>query len=183
MPLRCSEPPVGEDGRPRGLRCPRRRRKVALWSGAGLLLAAPLAVYVFVHSDPLAAGGEASAEGGIRLVIVDELSVAELQPMALPRVIQGESDAITADSPAEFRIDGEPWENVHIEVEESIELSGPGGAIPLGLSLPDGSRSITASLQFSGSLNFPVDGEIPAGSVPDEPGSYSGSFTVTVNYE
>ena len=150
-----------------------------LWAGvvAAVLLA------VGMPGASVAGGGASSAEGGIALTVVSDLSVTNLAPMAFPTVVQGADGPLDDESPAEFRVDGEPWENVRVEVNALTHLDGPGGSVPVELRLSNGDTSVTASLQFSGSINFPVRGTIPSGGIPDAPGTYSGVFTVTVEYE
>ncbi len=160
-------------------------RRTALF--AVLYTGAPTAILAALlaagTSGTSTAGNNAEAESVVTLIVIEELAVTNTAPMRFPSVVQGTSSALDDEQPAEFRVDGEPWSDIHIHIDEALELEGPGGAVPVTLTLPNGETSVAANLQFSGSMNFPVNGNIPADAVPDEPGTYSGTFSVMVEYD
>ena len=93
------------------------------------------------------------------------------------------------DHPGEFTITGEPSREVIIAFSEKTDLVGPEGqkitlkelTAKVGSESETAAENVVGQLSEQGMLDMIVGGTINVGDVPA--GEYSGTYTVTVNYQ
>ena len=81
-----------------------------------------------------------------------------------------------------FTVSGEGGQAFSIGVPSAVQLNGPGGALNVGLtSTATGAQTLSSALGSAGTFTFSVGGSFPFGSTT-APGTYQGSYAVTVQY-
>lgn len=143
------------------------------------------------------AAAAASATGHASVVLLEAITLAESAPMSFGQVggtgaagsvvlaptgaINGPAGFRFAGAPAaaRFTVAGERSSAVTISFSAGNSLTGPGPAMPLGGFTHNAGAS--PALDSTGSLTVAVGATLGVGAA-QPPGSYSGSYTVTVNY-
>ncbi|MEY4474042.1 MAG: hypothetical protein RL671_2346 [Pseudomonadota bacterium] len=95
-----------------------------------------------------------------------------------------DAGALPAPSPsvARFAVSGEGGQSITVSVPSSLTLTGPGGSIQVTTSANvSGAQTLSGSMGSAGALAVRVGGSYPI-SAATQKGTYSGSFTVMVQY-
>jgi hypothetical protein len=138
-----------------------------------------------------ATAAQAATATGTASVSIDQkpLSVTEtgegLNFGAVTPTGAGDDIPSPDDGQDAFTIAGQPYAVVNVSVPDSTQLSGPGSALTVNSFFANG------DLDDSNNMTLDVDGQavftvratlhIPTGATP--PGTYTGGYAVTVNYQ
>jgi hypothetical protein len=144
---------------------------------SGAAIARVLRPIAIVNTTPLAFGRILRPSTGSGSV--------ELSASTGSRTVEG-TGALGLASPAPTRagysVSGEGGQAFSISVPPTFLMTGPGTPLSVSLtSTASGSQTLSGALGAAGSLSFFVGGSFPLNSTTAH-GQYSGSFTVTVEY-
>lgn len=108
-----------------------------------------------------------------------------LNPMDGSRTVSGAGASamnMTTATRANYVVTGEGGQTVSIIVPSTFQMTGPGAPLTVTtMSSANGTEVLNAAGNGPGTLNFMVGGSFPI-DANTEPGNYSGSFVVVVQY-
>ncbi len=100
------------------------------------------------------------------------------------RTVSGGAVGLGSPAPtnATYSVTGEGGQTVSLSIPPSFVMTTPGGTATVTLtSTATGSQTLSSTLGSAGSLGFSIGGSMPVASTAQD-GAYSGTFTVSVQY-
>ena len=107
-------------------------------------------------------------------------STVRLNPGGTIQAVSGSPVPISGHNPASFSVIGEPnyIVNITLPADGTVFMTGPGTPIPIDNFADDAPSSFNGS----GTMDFNVGGDVTIGQ-NQTPGSYTGAFSVDVDYQ